>query len=594
MSGLAGARQIAVAVASEGAGPSLVSGFASGFRATLAVAACVVLAACGPPGAPDAADAPEAAGQPDSPAQGAGYDQLAALFGEWREFESPEFVDGVPDYSADAMAAQHDALSAWRARLDALDPEGWPVAQQIDWRLVRAEMNGLDFDHRVRRPWARNPAFYASVFSAQSDVPAHEGPVVHGWIDLWTYDYPLSPEAAAELAQRIGAVPALLGQARTNLTGDARDLWMAGLRSFRRQAAELDALAERVTGADESLDAAIATARAATLEFHDWIEAQSSAKTGPSGVSKDNYTWYMRNVHLVPYSWEEQVTLMRRELARAHASLRLEEHRNRDLPPLDRIASAQEYDQRLDQAVDDYMRFLEEDEVQTVEPWMDPALRAKNGAFAPAAPGEIRNFFSEVNYRDPVVMRAHLHHWIELAAMVETPHASPVRRVPSLYNIWDARSEGLATGMEEMAMHAGLLADKPRSRELVWIMLAQRAARALSGLYLHGNVFDMEQAVAHSTQWTPRGWLPDADLVRNEQHLYLQQPGYGTSYLTGKIQIEELMAEWALQQDDPFVAKDFFDRFFASGVIPVALVRWEMTGTRDGVLEAASRRKPRP
>ena len=67
----------------------------------------------------------------------------------------------------------------------------------------------------------------------------------------------------------------------------------------------------------------------------------------------------MRNVHLVPYSWEEQVTLMRRELARAHASLRLEENRNRALPELDRIASPAEYDRALNDAVSEYMRFLE-------------------------------------------------------------------------------------------------------------------------------------------------------------------------------------------------------------------------------------------
>ena len=41
----------------------------------------------------------------------------------------------------------------YRARLDAFDIQDWPVAQQIDWHLVRAEMNGLEFDHRVRRPW---------------------------------------------------------------------------------------------------------------------------------------------------------------------------------------------------------------------------------------------------------------------------------------------------------------------------------------------------------------------------------------------------------------------------------------------------------
>lgn len=513
------------------------------------------------------------------------YGDLVELFSEWREFEAPDYVNGVPDYSSGAMATKHAQLPAWRARLDALDATDWSVSRQIDWHLVRAEMNGFDFDQRVRRPWARDPAFYASVYAAQSDVPAHEGPTIHGWIDLWTYEYPLSPEDAEELASRIGAIPELLLRARDNLDTDAHDLWVAGLRSFRAQAADLQDFATQVAGTSEALDAAIAGARIATDEFHDWIEGLAPSRTGPSGIGKDNYTWYMRNVHLVPYSWEEQVTLMQRELARAHASLRLEEHRNRNLPELERIETAEQYDQRLNEAVTEYMRFLEDDRIQSVRPYMDPALRAKNGAFTPAEPGQIRNFFSEVNYRDPVVMRTHLHHWIELATMVEAPHPSAVRSEPLLYNIWDARSEGLATGMEEMMMHAGLFDGKPRSRELVWIMLAQRAARALSGLYLHGNVFDMEEAVAHSTTWTPRGWLPDADLVRNEQHLYLRQPGYGTSYLTGKIEIEALMGEWALQQGPGFLVSRFFDGFFAAGVIPVVLTRWEMTGNKDEMLE---------
>ncbi|MGI9627803.1 MAG: DUF885 family protein, partial [Longimicrobiales bacterium] len=309
------------------------------------------------------------------------------------------------------------------------------------------------------------------------------------------------------------------------------------------------------------------------------------SKTGPSGVGKDNYTWYMQNVHLVPYSWEDQVALMKRELARSHSSLRLEENRNRGLPQLTRIQTPEEFDRRLNESVSDYVAFLGEEQIHDLEPWMDPALRAVNGRFTPAEPGEIRNFFNEVNYRDPLVMRTHMHHWIELARMREDPHASAIRRVPSLYNIWDARSEGLATGVEEMMMHAGLFDDRPRSRELVWVMLAQRAARALSGLYLHGNEFSMEEAVEHAMTWTPRGWLPDGDLVRGEQHLYLRQPGYGTSYLTGKIQIEELMSEWAIQEGDDYTTARFFNGFFDAGVIPVTLTRWEMTGRRDLILD---------
>ncbi|MDP7472237.1 MAG: hypothetical protein QGI02_07800, partial [Vicinamibacterales bacterium] len=105
----------------------------------------------------------------------ASYDDLTALFDDWRALAAPALADGVPNYSAEAMAAQHADLAIYQERLGTIDPSGWPVEQQVDHVLVRAEMNGLDFDHRVRQPWARDPGFYATVFASQSDVPAHEG-----------------------------------------------------------------------------------------------------------------------------------------------------------------------------------------------------------------------------------------------------------------------------------------------------------------------------------------------------------------------------------------------------------------------------------
>src|SRR5262245_56017712 len=102
----------------------------------------------------------------------ADYQDVIALFKEWRAFQRPKLVNGGPDYSAAAMAAQQRELPRYLARLAAIDPAGWPAAQQVDWHLVKAEMNGLDFDLRVRKPWATNPAFYVTVFPSQSDQPA--------------------------------------------------------------------------------------------------------------------------------------------------------------------------------------------------------------------------------------------------------------------------------------------------------------------------------------------------------------------------------------------------------------------------------------
>ena len=88
-----------------------------------------------------------------------GYDKLVQLFKDWRAFEQPPLRDGAPDYTAATFARRHKELAAFRQRLDALDDSKWPVAQRVDYALLRAEMNGFDFNVRVLKPWERDPAF---------------------------------------------------------------------------------------------------------------------------------------------------------------------------------------------------------------------------------------------------------------------------------------------------------------------------------------------------------------------------------------------------------------------------------------------------
>ena len=108
--------------------------------------------------------------------------------------------------------------------------------------------------------------------------------------------------------------------------------------------------------AGDDLRAEIARAHAATLELAEWLEAEAPTKTGPSGIGKDNYTWYQQNVHLVPLTWDDEVRLLKRELDRAWSSLKLEEQRNRDLPPMVAAGSQEEYEAKALEAVDRIMR----------------------------------------------------------------------------------------------------------------------------------------------------------------------------------------------------------------------------------------------
>lgn len=511
---------------------------------------------------------------------------LVALFEDWRAFERPPLRDGAPDYTAERMAAAHTELQGFFDRLHALPHTSWSVEEQVDWHVVRAELNGFDFNCRVLRPWQRDPAFYQTVWTYQSDVPAHEGPTNHATLELWTYDFPLSADEDARMAAELAVIPPLLDQARGNLTSNARDLFVAGIENLRDQAEVLDGLGARVAGASDALKSALASALDATRDMVAWLEAEAPSRTGPSGIGKDNYTWYLRNVHLVPLTWEDEVRLLERELARAWSSLKLEEQRNAHLPQLVAASNAAEYDAKADDAVKRMMRFLEQREIMPVKPNMEPALREQLGRFVPEPE---RNFFWIGAHYDPLPLYTHFYHWWDLAQIRDEPHPSPIRRGALLYNIFDSRAEGVATGVEEMFMHAGLYDDSPRSREIVWILLAQRAARGLGSLYAHANDMTMAEAGTVHVAWTPRGWMTtEPELLQFEQHLYLRQPGYGTSYVTGKYLFDQLMASCAQQADargEHFVMRDFFAEMNDAGVIPMSLIRWQMTGLDDQVRE---------
>ena len=511
------------------------------------------------------------------------YPDLVALFKEWRTFEKPPLLDGAPDYTEKTFEKRWPKFKELHSELQSIDTTNWPIENKVDWMIVWAEMNGYDFNHRILKPWMRDPAFYKSVWTYRSDVPAHEGPTHHGTTELWTFTFPLSKEERTRLLTDLKVIVPLNNQAKKNLTGNARDLWIAGIRDIQYQSLDLNDLKEQVTiKEDVALVSVIDEAIASTNDLVSWLQAQSKSKTGSSGIGKDNYTWYLQNVHLVPLTWDDEVMILKRELARAWTSLKLEEHRNRDLPELVDAGSPEAYNKMADKAAKSLITFLDQEEIVTVKPYFDPALREHLGEFIPK---EKRNFFSIGEHYDPRPLYSHFYHWFELARMDNEPHKSEIRKGPLLYNIFDSRNEGTATAVEEMFMQAGLYDDSPRTKEIVYIMIAQRAARGLGSLYAHANEMTMEEAGSIHSEYTPRGWMKtEKELLIFEQQLYLRQPGYGTSYITGKYLLENTLADYARLQElqgKSFVLKDFFDTLNGFGNIPISLFNWQITGSNS-------------
>ncbi len=508
------------------------------------------------------------------------YQSLLGLFQEWRTFQQPPLRAGAPDYTAATMAGKQAGLPAMQARLAAIDPSRWPMAQQVDYRLLRAEMNGYDFDLRVLEPWVRDPAFYQSIWPEQSDTPSHESPTNAAVIDLWTYHFPLSPAEEQRLARELAVIPPFLEQARANLTGNAHDLWVTGTGTMRGPARGPQGAGRedraRGRGAPEGGRSGHAARPPASSPGS---RRSRRPKTGPSGVGKDNYTWSQQNVHLVPLTWDDEVALLKRELARAHASLVLEEQRNRGLPQLKAVASADaEYQRRADPPITKYVAFLGDREILTVEPYLDTAMQRQHRQLR--ARGTSRTSSRSPTHYEPMTLYAHFSHWLDHAL----DGARAQRRARSvrsalLYNIWDTRSEGMATAMEELiCTPATTTTIRARARSSG--SCSPSAARA-------GSPRSTRRPMS-STSRRPRPSRPSGRRAAGCGSTSTWSASSSSSTCASratapatsraKYMIDEVIKDRAHQLGKDFTLRRFFDELNGAGLIPVSLIHLQLTG----------------
>ncbi|NIM91430.1 MAG: DUF885 family protein [Candidatus Aminicenantes bacterium] len=504
-----------------------------------------------------------------SSAPGQDYEDLVLLFREFREFQKPKVIDGVPDYTPEAMNKQGNKIKDFQSRLASIDARGWPISQQVDYYLVRAEMNGLEFDHRVLRPWFRDPAFYVP-------LTFQFGPKMHGSFHL--PQLPLSQERIPWLKTKLKAIPKILEQAKGNLKEGAVDLAMLGIRSKEREIALMDEYIPRLREHHLDLVPSAEKALEALKDFKSWLETNKNMMTAPAGIGIENYNWYLKNVQLLPYTWEELLAISQREYERALACMKLEEHRNRHLPPLIPVSTAEDYIKLFNSSQSFLYDFLKTQEILTVTDTFQlrPVRSWRRGS--------VRDYFAQIQDRDPLPLMPHDFVGHSPDAIRHRLDERPIRGTDRIYFIDGIRAEALATGMEEILMHTGLLDGRSRSRELAYNLLAFRAARAISDLRMHSLELSLMEGFQFNIDKTPFGWLPeDSRTMWHDIELYLRQPTYGVGYLIGSVQLQKLLADRGDQLGEEFKLKAFMDEFLAAGMIPLSLIRWEMTGLDDEI-----------
>lgn len=521
------------------------------------------------------------AAQTEQPASG--YAALLSLYDEFRALTVPEMVRGVPDYTPAAMQRQADRLAGLQQRLRTIDDSAWPIAERVDYMVVLAEMRGLEFQHRVMQPWKRDPAFY-------STTNLGFGPKMHGAFGI--PELPLKGEALARFKASLEAVPVALRQARVNLTDPRGDL--ARLAIVQKQV-EINVFAELAARAAQVQPELVPPARraeAAAAEFKAWLESIEAGLPAHGGVGKENYAWYLKNVLLLPYTPEEVETIGEREYQRQVAFLKIEEHRNRAIPMPEPVQTRAEFDAKRKAEDEHLLKLLRDGQWVTIPdyvqhdpgegPYVFPFERdpSKPGLFDP--PLNL-HFFFQAEFRDGLPLRAHNlpgHMFDGLQAARDT---RPIRGKPRLFFVNGLRNEGWAFYLEEMILQAGMLEDRPKTREIDYILGAKRAARVVPEIRMQANEWTWKQANESLIARTPKWMKPGDAVAQFDIELYLRQPGYGIGYYMGKVELEKLLADVAMQQGEAFDIKAFHDRFRAAGSIPISLIRWEMTGRDDEI-----------
>lgn len=519
--------------------------------------------------------AEEAASVPDG--QGT-YDELVTLFGTFDEWRDPEAIHGVIDYSPATVDRRREELRAFQAKLPDFAVARWDRHQQVDYLAIRAQMDLADFTLNVTKPWARDPGMYVDELQR-----------------LAYTELPLQGSELTAFQARVRAVPGYLTQARINLDAVAADYADLAIYSLSHgdgvghgmpyRAVEPEGaigwyadLHARAATQQPELLPDVEAAQQAISEFRDWLVASRPQMTARAGVGRKAYDWFLTNVRLMPYDSDQIVTLAERELRRHWANYTTERHRNRDLPELELPTSAEEYEAQLARSDAKIRQWLVNEEIITIPDYIpgDYEEMGYNAPWIVRPDGPM--FWEQIQFRD--ASPDHLHATFpghRFDGMTSRHVSHPVR-----HHISDSgRTEGWGFYLEETALQLGLFDDRPRTRELIYIFGLFRAARTIGDVKMQRNEMTVQETMAFWKEWTP--YLDD-NVARVDAGIYIRRPpGYGMTYTIGAMQLQQLLVDRKRQLGEAFSIKDFHDYLMGTGRLPVALLRYDLTGFDDEI-----------
>jgi uncharacterized protein (DUF885 family) len=526
--------------------------------------------------------------------------QLADKFWAWRTKYAPFTADdvnrmerpgGIRDWSRAAIDKHRSELEAFESEWKKLNPGQWPISTQVDHRLIGSALSRVRWELDINPRWKRDPTFYIE----QTLTPVVEALTVPG---------PYDAARSREILTRIENIPAIIDQAQANLAKPPQPFASVAIQALDKVRESLQKMASALSTVTVLPDGALAAAsdRAATaLEtYRSWLQTKLSTLPKETALGRDAYTFFLKNVALLPYSPEQLLAMGRQEWDRAVAFEAFEAQRNRSVPPLKLADNMDNWIKDAAQKELAIRKFLNEHGILTVPDWIQhytlrpmpeylkmldfsemddftsPTRLNENCIRYVTEPSASLGYFSRATAYDPRPLTVHEGipgHYFQLC--LSWKHEDPIRR-----HYYDSgANEGIGFYAEEMMLQAGLFDDSPHTREIIYNFMRLRALRVEVDVRLALGEFTLEQAAKYLQEKVPM----DAGTARSEATAFSTAPGQAITYQIGKLQITKLLAEARLHQGEKFNLRAFHDFVWKNGNVPIALQRWELLSMSDDV-----------
>ena len=527
-------------------------------------------------------------------------DKLASDFWGWRAKYAPftgddvnrlERAGGVRDWSAAAIDKRGHDLKDFDARHQKIDASGWPVPQQVDYRLIGSALSRVHWELEINPRWKRDPNFYIE----QTLTPIVEALTVPG---------PYDEARSREILTRIENVPSILQQASENLDKAPEpfiNVAIQALEGVRKRLHTMAAALRAVTTLDEKeLNGASDRAADALEHFRATLQDRLPSSPKETALGRDAYVFFLKNVALYPYSPEQILAMGQQEWNRAVAFESYEKERNKSVPPLQLAKDTDNWIRDAATKESQIREFLEKHGILTVPNWLQhytlrpmpeylrvlgfsenddftsPSRLNENCIRYVSEPSGNLGYFWRATAQDPrpiIVHEGIPGHYFQLC--LSWKHEDPIRR-----HYYDSgANEGIGFYAEEMMLQTGLFDDSPHTREIIYNFMRLRALRVEVDVKLALGKFSLEEAAKYLEQKVPM----DTQTARQEAIAFSTGPGQALTYQIGKLQITKFLADARMEQGDKFNLRAFHDFVWKNGNVPIALQRWEYLGAADEV-----------